>query len=202
MDNRTLNISVEIDPALLLSLNCADKTTTRRILTISIFKLIYSIGSIQTRRFAPSNRQKFTDKSDLIESLVQNINDFRVRINDIRNRHGSETLKSVSEDFGVGISVLVAMQLFDIKYSTIQRLYGHDKRPDWSCQTRDNSVLIVESKGSSNQATSNSQEVNALIQKNRRTGDVKIASLTVFNENQISRTRFLDPPINPDTMES
>lgn len=198
--SRTLNISVEIDPELLPQLDCEDKTTTLRTLSISVFKLIYSIGNIQTRRFAPSNRQKYTDKSDLIESLVENTTDFRVRITDVRNIHGAETLKSISEDFGVGVSVLVAMQLFNIQYSTIQRIYGNNKRPDWSCQTLDNRVLIVESKGASSQARSDSQELRAIEQKNSRNGDIRIASLTVINEHQVSQSRFLDPPINLDDM--
>lgn len=197
-----LNISVEIDPVLLPSLDCVDKITTTRTLSINVFKLIYSIGNIQSRRFAPSNRQKYTDKSDLIESLVQNTNDFKVRIASIRDMHGSETLKSISEDLGVGVSVCVAMLLYNIKYSTIQRIYGNDKRPDWSCQLQDNRILIVESKGASSHATSYNQERNAVIQKSRRTGDVKIASLTVFKENQISENRLLDPPINPDNMNA
>lgn len=199
--SRIINIQVDIDPDLLPELDCYDNVSTQRTISISVFKLIYSIGTIQIRRFAPSNRQKYTDFTDLLEVLVSNTNDFKVRINDIRNVLGSEKLKSISEDFGVGISIVVAMQLFNIRYSTIQRIYGNDKRPDWSCQTENNRILIVESKGSSSQATSNTQQARAIIQKNRRNGDVKIASLTVINENTISTNRFIDPPIYPDDMD-
>ena len=198
---RNLEISVTIDPQLLPNLDCADKVSTQRNISVNLYKFIYAIGTIQTRRFAPSNRQKFNDKADLIEKIYSNTTEFRVKLNEIRQICGPEVLKSVSEDFGVGFSVIIAENLFNIKYSTIQRIYGNDKRPDWECQTNDNRILIVESKGSSSDATSNIQEVRALIQKNRRNGDIKIASLTVINEDEISTNRSLDPPINPDNMD-
>jgi len=188
-------ISVEIDPLLLPELDTDDKETTTRDITFSLYKLIYHIGSIQTRRFAPSNRLKFLDKSDLIEKIYSNIDEFRVRINDIRTINGSETLTAISEDFGVGISVVVAEKLFNIKRSTIQKIYGTGRRPDWKCQTRNNRVLVVEAKGSISMQTSRQQEVDALVQKTKESGDVKVASLTVLNENSASTNRFLDPPI-------
>lgn len=199
---RNLQVQVTVDNLLLQHIDSDDRLNTNRTITFNLYKLIYAIGTIQTRRFAPSNRMKFLDKADLIEKIYTNTNDFRVRIQDIRNNGGQEVLTSVSEDFGVGISVVIAEALFNIKYSTIQRIYGTDKRPDWKCQTYDNRTLIIESKGSSSQATSDRQEARALIQKNRRNGDVKIASLTVINENQISTNRYLDPPIEPDNMDS
>lgn len=196
-----LEVSVTIDPQLLPDLDCADKITTQRNISINLYKLIYAIGTIQTRRFAPSNRMKFLDKSDLIEKIYSNTNEFRIKLNSIRQNGGQEVLASISEDFGVGISVVIAEKLFNIKYSTIQRIYGHQKRPDWKCQTNNNRILVVESKGASSQATSNAQEANALIQKAKETGDIKVASLTVINENTISTNRFLDPPINSDDMD-
>lgn len=188
-------ISVEIDPLLLPELDTVDKVTTTRDITFSLYKLIYHIGSIQTRRFAPSNRLKFLDKSDLIEKIYSDIDEFRVRINDIRTINGSETLTSISEDFGVGISVVIAENLFNIKRSTIQKIYGTGRRPDWKCQTRNNRILVVEAKGSISMQTSLQQEVDALEQKTKEAGDVKVASLTVLNENSVSTNRFLDPPI-------
>lgn len=188
-------ISVEIDPDLLPELDTADKTTTTRNITFNLYKLIYHIGAIQTRRFATSNRLKFVDKSDLIEKLYSNTNEFRVRINDIRTINGSETLTSVSEDFGVGISVVIAESLFNVKRSTIQKIYGTGRRPDWKCQTQNNRILVVECKGSTSLRKSLQQQVHALDQKTKEDGDVQIASLTVLNEDTISTNRFLDPPI-------
>jgi len=199
---RNLQIQVTIDNQLLRHIDSNDRISTNRTIAFNLYKLIYAIGTIQTRRFAPSNRMKFLDKADLIEKIYTNTNDFRVRIQDIRDNSGQEVLTTISEDFGVGISVIIAEELFDIKYSTIQRIYGNDKRPDWKCQTYDNRTLIIESKGASSQATSDRQETRSLIQKNRRNGNVKIASLTVLNENQISTNRYLDPPIEPENIDS
>ncbi len=198
---RNLNISVTIDPQLLPNLDCEDKESTQRIISINLYKLIYAIGTIQTRRFAPSNRMKFLDKSDLIEKIYSNTREFRVKIDAIRQNGGVEVLTTISEDFGVGFSVVIAEKLFNIKFSTIQRIYGNQKRPDWKCQTKNNQTLVVESKGASRQTTSNSQKPNALIQKVQETGDIKVASLTVINENTISTNKFLDPPINSDDMD-
>lgn len=199
---RNFQVQVTIDNELMKYIDSNDKVTVNRTITFNLYKLIYAIGTIQTRRFAPSNRMKFLDRTDLIEKIYTNTNDFRVKIHDIRQNGGQEVLSTISEDFGVGISVVIAEALFNIKYSTIQRIHGTDKRPDWKCQTKDNRTLIIESKGASSQATSNTQELNALKQKNRRVGDVKIASLTIINEDQISTNRYLDPPIESEKIDS
>lgn len=90
---RNLRIQVEIDPLLLQHLDCTDKETTSISMTVNLFRLIYLIGTIQTRRFAPSRRQKFTDKSDLLEKINAADGEFRVRINDVRLNLGDEVLK-------------------------------------------------------------------------------------------------------------
>ncbi len=195
-------VSVEIDQMLLGGLDCRDNQTTPRPILINLRQLILAVGMIQTRRANPSNRQKWSDKSDLIEWIIANAQDFKVRINEIRSTCGSEVLKTVSEDFGVGISVIVAMSLYDIKYSTIQKIRGSGKRPDWECQTVDNRTLVFESKGTTSQNTSSRQLQEALVQKQARFGDVKVASLTVLKEQQITTCRFEDPPVSPDNMDS
>jgi len=199
---RNLNISVEIDPDLLEKLDCRDKSSTQRSILFNLYKLIYAIGTIQTRRFAPSNRMKFIDKSDLIEKIYPNITEFRVKLNEIRQTGGEETLASISEDFGVGISVVIAEKLFNIKFSTIARIYGHKKRPDWKCQTINNRILVVESKGASSQTASDGQERKALSQKTQECGDINVASLTVIKENETSTNRFLDPPSDINEMNA
>ena len=105
---------------------------------------------------------------------------------------------SISEDFGIGISVVIAESLFNTKRSTIQKIYGTGRRPDWKCQLIDNRIFVVEGKGSISAATSSVQEVNALDQKTKEPGDINVASLTVLNENVISTNRYLDPPIVND----
>jgi len=198
---RNLTIEVTVDPLLLPTIDDTDKITTVRTISFNLYKLIYAIGTIQTRRFAPSNRMKFLDKSDLIEKIHHDTNEFRVKLDELRHINGSEVLSTISEDFGVGISVVVAEALYNIRFSTIQRIYGHDKRPDWKCQTTDNRTLIIESKGTSYQTASIVLEARALIQKTRRNGNVKIASISVFNENHISTNRFLDPPIETENID-
>ena len=122
---RNLEVHVTIDQALLASLDCEDQVSTQRVISFNLYKLIYAIGTIQSRRFAPSNRQKFSDKSDLIEKIYSNTIEFRVKLNEIRVTDGQEVLTSLSEDFGVGISVIIAESLFNLKYSTILILPLH-----------------------------------------------------------------------------
>jgi hypothetical protein len=191
---QNLSVHVEIDPLLLPFLDCPDRTSVNRTVTVNLFKLIYMIGTIQTRRFAPSRRQKFTDKSDLLEKLHTSTGEFRVMITNVQGTLGSEVLKTLSEDFGVGLSVLIAGQLFHIKDSTIQRIYANDKRPDWQCQTNANQLLVVESKGASSEATKRAQRANAISQKGTRPADIRVASLTLIREHEVSMAEFVDPP--------
>lgn len=197
---RSKHISVEIDPLLLPHLVTEDKTTTSRNISFNLYRLIYHIGTIQSRRFATSNRLKFLDKTDLIEKIYHDVDDFRIRISDIRNINGSETLTSISEDFGIGISVAVAERLFGIRSSTIQKIYGTGRRPDWKCQLSDQRTLVAEGKGATSIQTSNSQELNALDQKTREPADIQIASLTLLKENETSQVRLLDPPAAPNNL--
>lgn len=194
------NILVDIDPLLLPHIKSVDKVTTQRMISFNLYRLIYHIGTIQSRRFAPSNRLKFIDKMDLIEKIYTDTNEFRIKINEIRQVNGSETLTSISEDFGIGISVVIAESLFNIKSSTIQKIYGTGRRPDWKCQLTDNRIFVVEGKGATSIGTSNTQRIDALDQKTKEPGDIQIASLTVLNENTISTNRYLDPPIENDNM--
>jgi len=194
------NILVEIDPLLLPHIKSEDKVTTQRTISFNLYRLIYHIGTIKSRRFAPSNRLKFIDKLDLVEKIYSNTNEFRIKIDEIRQVNGSETLISISEDFGIGISVVIAESLFNTKRSTIQKIYGTGRRPDWKCQLSDNKIFVVEGKGATSIATSNIQQVNALDQKTKEPGDIQVASMTVLNENTISTNRYLDPPIINDNV--
>lgn len=189
------NISVDIDPVLLTDFDCEDKDTNPRNVSFRLYRLIYHIGVIQSRRFSPSNRFKFLDKTDLLEKIHSNTSDFKVHISKIRTLTGPEDLASISQDFGVGISAVITESFFKIKFSTITRIKRSGKRPDWKCQTDDDRTLIVESKGSSCALTSRRQEINGAVQKIQESGDIHIASYTVINEDSISVNRFLDPPI-------
>ncbi len=56
------NILVEIDPIVLPQTTLIDRINTTQTISFSLYKLIYHIGTIQSRRFATSNRLKFIDK--------------------------------------------------------------------------------------------------------------------------------------------
>lgn len=196
---RNMQISVTLSDDLLPHVTHVDKESTVRECNINLYKLIYAIGSIQTRRKSPSNRMKFMDRADLID-WIYNTDEFRIKIDEIRNHRGGEVLGTISQDIGVGISVLVTKSLFGIKDSTIQRIYDTRKRPDWECLTQNNRTLVVESKGASSMAVSNAQKQRAINQKNRRIADIRVASLTVLNEHKITSNKLLDPPSNPDKM--
>ena len=60
---------------------------------INLFKLIMAIGSIKTRRFNPTSRQKFSDKCDLLES-IQDSSDFKIIFNE-----DTEVKKEISEGY-------------------------------------------------------------------------------------------------------
>ncbi len=45
-------IKVEIDPVILPQTVLFDKISTTQIITFSLYKLVYHIGTIQSRRFA------------------------------------------------------------------------------------------------------------------------------------------------------
>lgn len=198
---RNLQVSVTVDKDLLPHLTHVDKESTERVININLYKLIYFTGAIQTRRKSPSNRMKFFDQSYLIDWIYDS-EQFRVKIDEIRRLRGSEVLHDVSEDLGVGISIMIAKELFDVKDTTIQRIYGtNKKRPDWKCLTEGNRTLIVESKGASSQAISNAQREDAITQKQTRIADVRVASLTLIKENQISTNNFIDPPSTPENMD-
>lgn len=201
--NKNFNISVEIDPLLLNQLDCDNKIDVHRTISINLYSLIYYIGLIQTRRIAPTTRQKFTDKADLIDHLYLDSLDFRVQIARIQRRLGPEVLGSVSEDFGVGVSIVIARNLFNVSLSTIEKIVATRKRADWRCQTTDNRLLVVESKGASSPQTRRTQGTNANTQKRtNQNADLRIASLTLIREDFISINRFLDPPAENENMDS
>lgn len=132
---------------------------------------------------------------DYLLELIANERDLKLKISDIRNHSGSALLTLVSEDFGIGLSVLVTSQLFDVDKSTICKIIGTGKRPDWRCLLNDGRVLVVESKGSISQTTSNRQLKEAVDQKKHYQANVKIAMATVLKEDVVSKMRIVDPPV-------
>ena len=195
---RNVSVEVEIDPILLNGFDCLDIITTDRTIQLNLYQIIMAIGLIQSRRRAPSKRQKFFDKSDLLEHIEYNNNVLKLKVTDIVNNYGSETLGSISGDFGVGLSLAVLSELYNIDFSTIERILGNGLRPDWSCYTEDNRKIIVEAKGTSRRNYRGTQITRGLLQKASRTGNIKIVSSSYFEDNQPAHVKLIDPPINDD----
>jgi hypothetical protein len=88
-------------------------------------KLIRAAGIIQTRRTRPTSFQKLTDKSDLLD-FIRDSNDFCiVKHNDADKQIG------ISEDFGVGLSILVTDYYYRINWTTIgKNERRHGSKPD------------------------------------------------------------------------
>ncbi len=195
------NVAVTVDSALASPTRgrypvdfLSNYTTT---VEINEFNLIYAIGSIQSRWFNPSKRQKFSDKKDLIEKLKSD-KDFKVKIDEIRTRLGSETLGKISEDFGVGIAVIVADYLYGLEISTLARISKQGKRPDIKCLTKAGEEIVIESKGYSSKSGLKQQIPNALTQKASISSDIHAVSLTLIKEDSITTNNFIDPPNSPN----
>ncbi len=199
-----LNVYVQIDNLLLDGLDCEDKLSENRMIMVNLHELIYNIGHMQTRRISPSYRNKFEDRKDLLSLIFSVSNEFRVRVNALRIANGPDAIRAVSEDLGVGLSVCIASKLYNIDHTTVQKdiTSGKGKRPDWSCQTQNQRVIVIESKGSISVAGSKAQLTRALQQKvGGRQGDIKIASASLINENEITSVKFVDPPIIQDNLD-
>lgn len=173
---------------------CYQRQTQARI-PIRLFNLLKGLGSVQPKRLKPSLMSTFVDYGFLVEKL-KDVPEFELKIQETRAILSSEMLTEVSELMGIGLSVVVVKELFDIQESTINKIKSiSSQRPDWQCLTRDNRKLIVEAKGSINKYTSTQQLKGAVDQKNAIAGDVKIATATVLNEDIISVMTVVDPPI-------
>ena len=162
-------------------------------LKFNLFKLIYSIGVIQSMGIHVSNREKFYDKLGLIE-VIKDEPDFKIRISEIQKYKGQEILGRISEDFGVGISVCVADDLYRISWDSLERIIGSGTRPDIRCRSRDDRIIIIEAKGST-QKISKGVHDKAIEQKKKWPGDVHIASLTLLCEDRKSSNESIDPPL-------
>lgn len=161
---------------------------------IRLFDLLKELGTVQSKRLKPSLMKSLMD-FDYLPELISNAPQFKLKIAEIKENNGSELLTIASGDLGIGLSVVVTSQLFDVDKSTICKIIGTGRRPDWKCLLKDGRVMLVESKGSTSKATSNSQLKDAVDQKNHYQGDVRIATATLLNETVSSKMRIVDPPV-------
>lgn len=188
-------IDVEWDNVVQESLKPHYRTLTHARIPIRLFDLLKGIGSVQPRRVNSSWMSSMMDYGYLIEWLDATP-DLKMKITETRTALGSEMLTEVSELMGVGLPVVVVSKLFDVQPSTIHKIIGvASRRPDWECLLKDNRTLLVESKGTTNKATSTQQLKRAVQQKNAMQGDVKVAAASVLNETVASKMKIVDPPV-------
>lgn len=196
---KNYEISVEIDNLLIRpggrDLYHIDKLTSNNItVNINLFQLIYAIGTVQARRFNPSNRQKFTDYEYLIEKIKDEI-ELKIKLTEVRNILDSEKLGDLSEDLGVGVAVCVSDYLYGLEKSTLTKISGKGLRPDMKAFTKINHEIVIESKGSATSETSLMGRLpHAIDQKRAVLSDISVVSLTLLNENDVCKNWFYDPP--------
>ena len=190
------HILVNIDPQLSASINSHRRSNLRNNLAqirvpINLFKLILAIGTVATRRDNPTWRQKFQDKSDLLERIKENSDEFKIRIH-----HDPEVQAKTSEEFGIGLSIVVADYFFKLKWQTLSKisLTNRQSRPDIKVFSDLDKQIVIEAKGTVDKYTKeNRQKPEALRQKMREPSDINIASCALLKEHDISELDFLDP---------
>ena len=157
------------------------------------------IGTIQPKRMNPSINSTLQDYDYMIEKLADST-ELKLRINDIRNNLENESLGEISENMGIGLSVVVTSQLFPVQKSTICRIKrtGREERPDWRCLLNDNRLLQIEAKGCTSKGTRTRQLKKAVGQKNSIPADVSIAAASLLKEDSISDMVIKDPPTFSD----
>ena len=162
---------------------------------INLFELILAIGCIKTRRSNPTNRQSFLDKCDLLESLMDS-SDFKIVLWD-----DSEVKKETSEEFGIGLSILITDYLYNIQWSTLAKipLMGRQSKPDIKCLTNDSQEIVIEAKGTTNKSRRKKQKDHSLQQKRTLPADIRISSCSLLKNEMISDVEYDDPPVIPPT---
>jgi hypothetical protein len=195
------NILVNVDPQLSTSINShgrinliGNNLAPIRV-PINLFKLIIAIGTVTTRRNKPTWRQKFQDKCDLLERIEEGSEEFKIKIH-----HDPEVQAETSEEFGIGLSVVVADYFFKLKWRTLSKisLKKRETKPDIKVFSGLNKQIVMEAKGTVHEYTKeNQQKPEALRQKLREPSDINIASCALLKEYNISELDFLDPKTVP-----
>lgn len=191
-------IDVEWDNVVRQSLKPDYQGVNNAQLPVRLFDLLKDLGSVQSKRANPSLITSIMDYWHLIERL-SDTHELKLKIQETRNRIGSEMLTEVSELLGMGLSVVVMRQLFDVQRSTISKIIGvSSRRPDWACFLRNGDKLLVEAKGSTSKVRSKTQLKKAIEQKNAMSGNVKVAAATLLKEDATSEMKIVDPPVEGD----
>lgn len=164
---------------------------TSILVSINLEKLIIAMGTLDLIRTKPAtNRQRFVDKARFLQRINENTIEFRIiRSADI------ETQQEISEEFGKGLSALVADSLFNLKYSTLTRIPRNTRasKPDIQALSRNNDLIVWEAKGSINPFPP-LRIRHAIDQKNTVLADFGFVSLSKLNQNSICMVNLIDPP--------
>jgi len=175
----------EHNPGMLLS-------ATMRI-QINLFKLMIAIGTIQTRSHQPTQLMKLNRANDLIY-LIKSGSVFSINKTQDADWNGS-----ISEDLGIGLSIMIAHHFFKLKWSMLGKIIrSNETKPDIKCMTSLIKELIIEAKGTTHNyyrertqiPDSSGQKDNPNVQ-----ADIRVASCSLLKENLISNVHFSDPPV-------
>jgi hypothetical protein len=172
-------------------------TASTQQFTIGIKELITIIGMMQTRRKITNRTHAFNDKSDLLEYILSD-SDLKIELSAIR-RHSPEVLRTISEDFGVGLGVLALHKIVGIDWSSFSRIGKSKLRSDFKCKTKYGERLVIECKGKAEREFSKKVIAHAIKQKKTEPSEFCAVSLTKIFENQIVSTKLIDPE-NDDTI--
>jgi len=199
--SKTIEKEVEVDIDTAFSLDLTNHSSIfdcgKCRVSFTMFDLINSIGTIQTRVENPSLRMKFDRNSDLWQWL-QNSRELKMNI----ALNDSEAKKKISEDLGIGLAAVITDKLFRINHSTLAKINVTGKRPDFQCMTMLDKSIVVEGKGTFNRPTRTKQIKDASAQKSSKAADIRVTSGSWLNEDGISDVIYVDPPvIDPDDPE-
>lgn len=196
---KNLSIDVKWDEDVKQSLRPRYRSANQARINFMVSDLLIGIGYVQPKRLKPSPASSLIDYGYLIEKF-EDSPELKLRINDIRTSLEGETLGKISEEIGVGLSVVITTKLFPVLKSTICRIKrtGGGERPDWKSLLNDNHSLQVEAKGCTSKGTRTSQLKKAIEQKNSLPADVSIAAATLLKEDNISEMIIKDPPSSGD----
>lgn len=195
------NILVKVDRNLIASIIRNNPQFTQQAfqnnnhyIRINLKKLVQAASIIQATSFRPTYFQKLTEQSILL-GFVANSPDFC-----IIKHYDADKQTRLSEDFGVGLSVVITDHFYRIDWKTLTKEpRRRGSKHDINCTSLLNEVLIIEAKGSTHKSGRSRQKKAAHRQKNNphTLANVRIASCALLNENSISDIDFFDPPIIP-----
>lgn len=194
-------VEVEWDNVVQHNLKPCYHGATRACIPIRLLDLLIKLGSIRPKRLNATLNASLADFEHLIYDIDDSA-DLKLKTHDIISQLGSEELGEVSELLGLGLSVVVISELFDIQPSTVNLIKGTKKRPDWKCLLNDGRTLIIESKGSTNKYNSKKQLKEGIEQKRKEPGDISVVAASLLNENTTSKMTIIDPPVNKDNNQN